>query len=154
MCVSDPVTCPLTSTMWCWARSKMASTSNYRPFQHWSLRLEGKTGSPHRSVCGVITPVRWRHFTRPVQTVNTPLSSQMSTFSTNPHPSNDSISGTVCSLVLSEGDLELKLTNLTEMIEVNPVCLIQDAKVCVSVWLRCFFPVDLYAAPRRLTHHI
>ncbi|XP_056876107.1 polycystic kidney disease protein 1-like 3 [Takifugu flavidus] len=46
------------------------------------------------------------------------ITTQMSTFSTNPHPSNDSISGTVCSLVLSEGDLELKLTNLTEMIEI------------------------------------
>lgn len=57
----------------------------------------------------------------------------MSTFSSNPHPSNDSISGVVCSLVLSEGNMEIKLTNLTEMIEVNPVRLIQDAKVFVSV---------------------
>lgn len=65
--------------------------------------------------------------------VNAPLHSQMSTFSTNPHPSNDSISGTVCSLVLSEGNVEIKLTNLSEMIEVNPACFIQDAKVCASV---------------------
>lgn len=99
------------------------------------------------------TSVRWHPFTCPAQTVNTTLSSQMSTFSTNPHPSNDSISGTVCSLVLSEGNVEIKLTNLTEMIEVNPVCLVPDAKVCVSVWLRCFFPVDLYAARQRRPRH-
>lgn len=79
------------------------------------------------------TSARWHRFTCPVQTVNAPLSSQMSTFSTNPHPSNDSISGTVCSLVLSEGNVEIKMTDLPEMIEVAPVCFIQDAKVCVSV---------------------
>ncbi|XP_040889158.1 polycystic kidney disease protein 1-like 2 [Toxotes jaculatrix] len=43
---------------------------------------------------------------------------QMSTFSENPHPSNVNISGTLCSLVLSDGVSDIKLTNLTEMIEI------------------------------------
>lgn len=44
----------------------------------------------------------------------------MSTFSENPHPSDDNISGTVCSLLLSDGNTEIKLANLTEMIAVHP----------------------------------
>ncbi|XP_030269688.1 polycystic kidney disease protein 1-like 2 [Sparus aurata] len=43
---------------------------------------------------------------------------QMSTFSTNPHPSGVNISGTLCSLILSDGDSDIKLANLTEMIEI------------------------------------
>lgn len=43
----------------------------------------------------------------------------MSTFSTNPHPSGVNISGTLCSLILSDGDSDIKLANLTEMIEVH-----------------------------------
>uniref|UniRef100_UPI003AAB5C42 polycystin-1-like protein 2 n=1 Tax=Centroberyx gerrardi TaxID=166262 RepID=UPI003AAB5C42 len=48
------------------------------------------------------------------QTIN----AQMATFSRNPHPSNDSISGTVSSLLLSNGRTDIHLTNLTEMIEI------------------------------------
>ncbi len=44
----------------------------------------------------------------------------MATFSANPHPSADNISGTLCSLFLSDGKADIKLTNLTEMIEVQP----------------------------------
>ncbi|XP_035484837.2 polycystic kidney disease protein 1-like 2 [Scophthalmus maximus] len=42
---------------------------------------------------------------------------QMSMFSMNPHPSDD-ISGTVCSILLSNGESDIKLENLTEMIEI------------------------------------
>ncbi|XP_056234655.1 polycystic kidney disease protein 1-like 2 isoform X1 [Seriola aureovittata] len=42
---------------------------------------------------------------------------QMTTFSRNPHPSSN-ISGTVCSLLLNNGLSDIKLTNLTEMIEI------------------------------------
>lgn len=44
----------------------------------------------------------------------------MATFSRNPHPSDDNISGTLCSLLLTDGVSDIKLTNLTEMIEVQP----------------------------------
>lgn len=44
--------------------------------------------------------------------------SQMSTFSGNPHP-DDAISGIVCSLLLSDGVSDIKLANLTQMIEVQ-----------------------------------
>lgn len=43
---------------------------------------------------------------------------QMATFTNNPHPSDDNISGTVCSLLLSDGKSDIKLKNLTEVIEV------------------------------------
>ncbi|XP_039984198.1 polycystic kidney disease protein 1-like 2 isoform X7 [Xiphias gladius] len=43
---------------------------------------------------------------------------QMATFSRNPHPSSDNISGTLCSLLLSSGVSDIKLANLTEMIEI------------------------------------
>ncbi|XP_051236275.1 polycystic kidney disease protein 1-like 2 [Dicentrarchus labrax] len=43
---------------------------------------------------------------------------QMSTFSSNPHTSDDNISGTVCSLLISNGTSEIKLSNLTEPIEI------------------------------------
>ncbi|XP_038557671.1 polycystic kidney disease protein 1-like 2 isoform X2 [Micropterus salmoides] len=43
--------------------------------------------------------------------------SQMSTFLVNPHPS-DNVSGIVCSLILSDGVSDIKLANLTEMIEI------------------------------------
>ncbi|XP_074481384.1 polycystin-1-like protein 2 [Sebastes fasciatus] len=43
---------------------------------------------------------------------------QMASFSKNPHPSDDNISGTVCSLLLSDGTTDIKLTNLTENIEI------------------------------------
>ncbi|XP_044062213.1 polycystic kidney disease protein 1-like 2 [Siniperca chuatsi] len=43
---------------------------------------------------------------------------QMATFSKNPHPSDDNISGTVCSLLLSDGDSDIELVHLTEMIEI------------------------------------
>lgn len=46
----------------------------------------------------------------------------MTTFSTNPHPSDDNISGTVCSLVLSDGTKDIVLSNLRDMIEVNMAC--------------------------------
>ncbi|XP_071344802.1 polycystin-1-like protein 2 isoform X2 [Trachinotus anak] len=45
------------------------------------------------------------------------ITAQMTTFSGNPHPNND-ISGTVCSLLLNNGDSDIKLRNLTEMIEI------------------------------------
>ncbi|XP_041797280.1 polycystic kidney disease protein 1-like 2 [Chelmon rostratus] len=44
--------------------------------------------------------------------------SQMATFSENPHPSDDNISGTLCSLLLSDGASDITLANLTEMIEI------------------------------------
>ncbi|XP_032363993.1 polycystic kidney disease protein 1-like 2 [Etheostoma spectabile] len=43
---------------------------------------------------------------------------QMAAFPQNPHPSNHTISGTVCSLLLSNGESDIKLANLTEMIEI------------------------------------
>ncbi|XP_051919019.1 polycystic kidney disease protein 1-like 2 isoform X1 [Hippocampus zosterae] len=43
---------------------------------------------------------------------------QMATFSVNPHPTDDKISGTVCSLLLSDGESDVELSNLTEMIEI------------------------------------
>nr|XP_033488033.1 polycystic kidney disease protein 1-like 2 [Epinephelus lanceolatus] len=47
-----------------------------------------------------------------------PIIAQMATFSRNPHPSDDNISGTLCSLLLTDGVSDIKLTNLTEMIEI------------------------------------
>ncbi|XP_077420923.1 polycystin-1-like protein 2 isoform X2 [Vanacampus margaritifer] len=41
----------------------------------------------------------------------------MATFSVNPHPT-DHISGTVCSIFLSDGESDIELANLTEMIEI------------------------------------
>nr|XP_046245454.1 polycystic kidney disease protein 1-like 2 [Scatophagus argus] len=46
------------------------------------------------------------------------ISAQMATFSSNPHPSDDNVTGTVSSLSLRDGDTEIKLTNLPEMIEI------------------------------------
>ncbi|XP_029937961.1 polycystic kidney disease protein 1-like 2 [Myripristis murdjan] len=46
------------------------------------------------------------------------ISAQMATLSNNPHPSDDNISGTVCSVFLSDGHSDIKLSNLTEMIEI------------------------------------
>ncbi|CAK6973388.1 polycystic kidney disease protein 1-like 2 [Scomber scombrus] len=46
------------------------------------------------------------------------ITAQLVTFSRNPHPSDDNISGTVCSLLLSDGVSDIKLENLTEMIEI------------------------------------
>ncbi|XP_068506546.1 polycystin-1-like protein 2 isoform X2 [Syngnathus scovelli] len=43
---------------------------------------------------------------------------QMSTFSVNPHPTDDNISGTVCSLLLSNGESDVPVANLTETIEI------------------------------------
>ncbi|KAI3377578.1 hypothetical protein L3Q82_008747, partial [Scortum barcoo] len=43
---------------------------------------------------------------------------QMATFSLNPHPSDDNISGTLCSLLLSDGVSDIKLKGLPEMIEI------------------------------------
>ncbi|XP_073320377.1 polycystin-1-like protein 2 [Pagrus major] len=43
---------------------------------------------------------------------------QMATFSTNPHPSGVNISGTLCSLLLTDGESDIKLADLTEMIEI------------------------------------
>ncbi|XP_034437184.1 polycystic kidney disease protein 1-like 2 [Hippoglossus hippoglossus] len=43
---------------------------------------------------------------------------QLATFSPNPHPSDDNISGTVCSILLSNEFSDIKLENLTEMIEI------------------------------------
>ncbi|XP_069385333.1 polycystin-1-like protein 2 [Paralichthys olivaceus] len=43
---------------------------------------------------------------------------QFATFSHNPHPSDDNISGTVCSILLSNGVSDIRLENLTEMIEI------------------------------------
>lgn len=48
-------------------------------------------------------------------------SRQMATFNQNPHPSDDNITGTVCSLLISDGSKEIKLKHLTEMIEVRTV---------------------------------
>lgn len=59
-------------------------------------------------------------------TVNTKwfTSWQMTTFNQNPHPSGDNITGTVCSLLISDGNREIKLNHLTEMIEVRTVCFV------------------------------
>lgn len=43
----------------------------------------------------------------------------MTTFSGNPHPSEDDITGTVCSLLLNNKGSEIKLMNLSESIEVH-----------------------------------
>ncbi|KAF1392766.1 hypothetical protein PFLUV_G00031470 [Perca fluviatilis] len=43
---------------------------------------------------------------------------QMAAFSQNPHPYNNNISGTVCSLILNNGVSDIKLANLPEMIEI------------------------------------
>ncbi|KAG7235194.1 hypothetical protein INR49_003105, partial [Caranx melampygus] len=57
------------------------------------------------------------------------ITSQMTTFSGNPHPSEDNITGTVCSLLLNNKGTEIKLVNLSESIEIylprpNPSSLI------------------------------
>ncbi|XP_077448719.1 polycystin-1-like protein 2 isoform X3 [Stigmatopora argus] len=46
------------------------------------------------------------------------IHAQMATLSLNPHPSDDNISGKVCSLLLSDGNSDVELANLTEMIEI------------------------------------
>ncbi|KAM6943581.1 uncharacterized protein pkd1l3 [Xenentodon cancila] len=43
---------------------------------------------------------------------------QITTFQTNPHPSDDNISGIVYNLLLSDGKSDIKLENLTENIEI------------------------------------
>ncbi|KAK5617940.1 hypothetical protein CRENBAI_024468 [Crenichthys baileyi] len=43
---------------------------------------------------------------------------QMATFSSNPYPSTDNITGNVCNILLSDGKSEIKLDNLTEMVEI------------------------------------
>ncbi|GAA6233594.1 polycystic kidney disease protein 1-like 2 isoform X2 [Lates japonicus] len=47
-----------------------------------------------------------------------PVFAQFATFSGNPHPSNDNISGTICSILLSNGVSDIKLENLPVMIEI------------------------------------
>lgn len=42
----------------------------------------------------------------------------MVTFTSNPHPSDDNISGIVCNFLLSDGKSNIKLENLTEQVEV------------------------------------
>ncbi|XP_017296730.1 polycystic kidney disease protein 1-like 2 [Kryptolebias marmoratus] len=46
------------------------------------------------------------------------VTAQMATFPSNPHPSDDNISGSVCNFILSDGADEIRLENLTEMIEI------------------------------------
>lgn len=49
----------------------------------------------------------------------------MTTFNENPYPSDDNITGSVCSLSLSDGTQDIKVANLTEMVEVQPTyCLL------------------------------
>ncbi|XP_041841661.1 polycystic kidney disease protein 1-like 2 isoform X2 [Melanotaenia boesemani] len=43
---------------------------------------------------------------------------QMATFTSNPHPSYDNISGTVCNVLLSDGTSDIMLKNLSTMIEI------------------------------------
>ncbi|KAK9542862.1 hypothetical protein VZT92_000688 [Zoarces viviparus] len=43
---------------------------------------------------------------------------QLAVFSNNPHPSDGNITGSVCSLLLSDGVADIKLANLTQMIEI------------------------------------
>lgn len=118
----------LTSIMQCWARRRGVGTSNSHHSQHCSLSLEGTTISSLRSVCVVIVPGRGHVLPSITSnaTINTKclfsLSRQMTTFSQNPHPSDNNISGTVCSLLISDGNREIKLKHLREMIEVQPVC--------------------------------
>lgn len=69
-----------------------------------------------RSVCATVAPRATS--TQPV-IPKWFTSQQMATFSQNPHPSDDNISGTVCSLLISDGNREIKLKHLTEMIEVG-----------------------------------
>lgn len=80
----------------------------------------------------------------------------MATFSTNPHPSNDSISGRVCSLVLSEGVDEIKLKNLNKMIEVIlSVCSQMVKAMIVREHIHsAVFPADLPASCKCLSHQI
>ncbi|KAF3686523.1 Polycystic kidney disease protein 1-like 2 PC1-like 2 protein Polycystin-1L2 Precursor [Channa argus] len=77
--------------------------------------------------------------------LSNPVIAQLATFSQNPHPSNDSISGTVCSLFLSNGVSDIKLTNLSQMIEIflsrpnappllnNTVVLEKNSKALTSI---------------------
>ncbi|XP_008291325.1 polycystic kidney disease protein 1-like 2 [Stegastes partitus] len=50
--------------------------------------------------------------------ISQPITTQFATFSVNPHPSDENISGTVCSLMLSNGKSDLKIQNLSEMFEI------------------------------------
>lgn len=51
----------------------------------------------------------------------------MTTFNENPYPSEDNITGSVCSLSLSDGAQDIKVANLTEMVEVQPTyCLLYE----------------------------
>lgn len=67
----------------------------------------------------------------------------MTTFNQNPHPSDDNITGTVCSLLISDGNREIKLKQLTEMIEVRLFRAVFDSivgerrKCCMSAELFC-----------------
>lgn len=45
---------------------------------------------------------------------------QMATFRNNPHP-NENITGVVCSVILNDGETDIKLKNLTEMVEVKTI---------------------------------
>lgn len=114
------VTNPLTSAMQCWVRRKMVSSSNSPHIQHFGLNLKGKAQSTLRSVCYHCVCAYMCVFDccHPQPSKQSFSLSQMSMFSMNPHPSDD-ISGTVCSILLSNGESDIKLENLTEMIEVQ-----------------------------------
>ncbi|XP_034384503.1 polycystic kidney disease protein 1-like 2 [Cyclopterus lumpus] len=47
-----------------------------------------------------------------------PITAQLALFSINPHPSDDNISGAVCSLLLSCGNKDITLSNLSESIQI------------------------------------
>ncbi|XP_034536415.1 polycystic kidney disease protein 1-like 2 [Notolabrus celidotus] len=71
--------------------------------------------------------------------------SQLTTFSKNPHPSDDNITGPIFSIILKNGISEIKLSNLTQMIEIfiprpgasaevnNTVVLEQDSKAVTMI---------------------
>ncbi|XP_028999726.1 polycystic kidney disease protein 1-like 2 [Betta splendens] len=50
--------------------------------------------------------------------VSGPIFAQMASLSDNPHPSDDNITGTVCSLLLTNGVSDITLWNLSDMIEI------------------------------------
>lgn len=112
-----PVTHLLTSAMRCWVQREMVRSSDSPHIQHLRLSLESTAESSLRYVCVIIMCLLHRSHLQPFK--QTLFPSQMATFSENPHPSDDNISGTLCSLLLSDGASDITLANLTEMIEVQ-----------------------------------
>ncbi|KAM7014913.1 polycystin-1-like protein 2 [Tautogolabrus adspersus] len=72
------------------------------------------------------------------------ITTQLATFSNNPHPSDDNITGSVFSILINDGTSDIRLANLTENIEIflprpnaspqknNTVVLEKDSKALTS----------------------